>query len=121
MSRDRGIRLQNVLAKYLRGEGWPAAESAGSGRPGTDILGIAGTVWENKTADEFSPKEWARQARSHTVCAFCGEKHWMDAGPPKDIPVVVYWPRGMGAESVASTISMIPTGVLVRLLREAGY
>src|SRR5271168_5002627 len=68
VSRDRGIRLQNALARYLAGW-WPSAESAGSGRPGTDVLGTPGIAWENKTAREFRPGEWVRQARAHAATA----------------------------------------------------
>lgn len=112
MSRDRGIRLQNALADYLR-QWWPSAESAGSGRPGSDVLGVPGVVFENKTADEFKPLAFVRQAQMHrklTGFAVC-----------PDIPVAVYWPRGSGAKSADVTIAMLPLGVLVRLLREAGY
>lgn len=125
MSRDRGIRLQNALAAYLR-QWWPSAESAGSGRPGTDVLGTPGVVWENKTAAEWDVLAWVRQARRHTtarVFAVLGEDG-RDSGQSKyvsDIPIVVYWPRGIGEQSADLTLCIVPTGVMVRLLREAGY
>lgn len=106
------MRLQLALARYLQ-RWWPHAESAGSGRKGSDVLGTPGIVWENKTADAFSPAAFCRQAKTHT--AFFG------VDQPVDWPVTVYWPRGIGEGSVDSTISMMPTGIMVRLLLEAGY
>lgn len=116
MSRDRGIRLQNALAAYLR-QWWPSAESAGSGRPGSDVLGTPGIVWECKTATDFKrdfkPTVWAAQAERHLGAP----AEFM----PHMVPVTVYFPAGIGARSAEATIAMLPLGVLVRLLREAGY
>lgn len=119
MSRKRGLNLQNALAKYLRGQGWPSAESAGAGRSGTDILGTPGVVWENKTADEWDVLAWVRQAKAHSRINNGPHRNAVDL--VLDIPVVVYWPRGVGEESVESTLSIVPTGIIIRLLREAGY
>ena len=101
MSKARGLALQNALAAYLR-TWWPSAESAGSGRPGTDIAGTPGIVWENKTAHAFRAYEWAKQAKGH---ARNGE-----------LPVVVYWPDGMGAASAADVLAIVPLGELVTML-----
>lgn len=104
MSRDRGLRLQNALAAYLR-QWWPSAESAGSGRPGSDVLGTPGIVWENKTAARFRPVEWTRQAQGH-----------VRAG---QIPVCVYWPVGVGDASPGRALAILPLPDLVSLLRAA--
>ena len=52
-------------------------------------------MWESKTADEFSPLAFVRQAKLNAAVA---------QGPLGDVltelravPVVVYWPRGTGA------------------------
>lgn len=111
MSRDRGIRLQNALAAYLR-QWWPSAESAGSGRPGTDVAGTPGVVWENKTATgKRAIGAWIDQARSHVKIT--------DGAP--DVEVVVYWPPGVGEDRPGKAIAMMPLATMVRLLREAGY
>lgn len=121
MSRDRGLRLQNALAAYLT-RWWPSAESAGAGRKGTDVLGVPGVVWENKTADEFRPLEFVRQAQGHAQRSNSRKPGTALCSPADEaIPVAVYWPRGTGKESADVTIAMLPLGVLVRLLREAGY
>jgi len=156
MSRNRGLNLQNGLARYLQ-SWWPSAESAGAGRPGTDILGTPGVVWENKTADEFSPLAFVRQAQAHAKPKLCpegcgcrqgtedadakecgcngpccgpadGQEHaewysqWYGQHPlPDGIPVVVYWPRGVGEVNAGNTLAIVPLKVMVRLLKEAGY
>lgn len=108
MTVARGNSLQNELAKYLR-PWWPHAESAGSGRNGIDILGTPGVAWENKTAvgfkANFRPKAWVAQARAN-------------ARNP-DIPVVVYWPSGVGAKSADQALAILPMGQLMRILEMA--
>ena len=115
MSRARGLVLQNALARYLSAW-WPSAESAGAGRQGTDILGTPGVVWECKTAREFRPLEWCRQAKSHV-----GRQVWSGVEYPWQVPVTVYWPDGIGEKSAAAAIAMMPLEDMVELLIEAGY
>lgn len=112
MSKARGLDLQNRLAEYLAANGWPSAQSVGSGRPGVDVLGCQikgtpGVAWENKTADEFRILEFVRQAKANAGAL--------------DVPVVAYWPRGAGAMSVASIPTIIPMLWTNRLLRWSGY
>jgi len=113
VSRARGLDLQNKLAAYLVANGWPSAQSVGSGREGVDVLGCSGiegtpgVAWENKTADEFRILEFVRQARAQAGAL--------------DVPVVAYWPRGSGAMSVAHIPTIIPLAWTVRLLRGSGY
>lgn len=106
MSRDRGIRLQNALARYLT-QWWPSAESAGSGRPGSDILGTPGIVWECKTARQFAPAEWCRQATRHVSDG--------------QAPVTVYFPDGMGEKRIDLAMAIMPLADMVILLAAAGY
>ena len=104
MSRARGLALQNALARYLT-TWWPHAESAGAGRPGTDVLGTPGIVWENKTPRRFDPFEWATQAAGH---AKRGE-----------VPVCVYWPDGVGERRPELALAIVPLPSIVTLIREA--
>jgi hypothetical protein len=120
VTRARGNRLQNALAGYLTAW-WPHAESAGAGRNGTDVLGTPGVVWECKTASEFKrdfrPADWVRQARSHaTVTALASETFI-----PRPVPVVVYFPPGIGEANVDNTLAIVPMHVLMQLLTQAGY
>ncbi len=105
MSHDRGLRLQNALAAYLS-HWWPLAESAGAGRNGTDVTNTPGVVWESKTAREFKPAAFVRQARAAAGGA---------------LPVVVYWPDGCGAGSAASALAIMPLGRLMEILEAGEY
>lgn len=108
MSRARGNALQNALARYLA-NWWPLAESTGAGRQGSDVLGTPGVVWECKTADnfkrDFRPQAWIKQAQGHGG----------------NVPVVVYFPRGIGEQNTANALAIVPLHVQVQLLKEAGY
>jgi hypothetical protein len=114
MSRARGNRLQNALAAYLT-RWYPHAESAGAGRNGTDVLGTPGVVWECKTASEFKrdfrPAQWIAQAKIHAGV------HPAD----QVVPVVVYFPPGIGEQNTSNTLAIVPMHVLMRLLVEAEY
>jgi hypothetical protein len=106
VSRNRGLALQNALAAYLR-SWWPHAESAGSGRPGSDVLGTPGVVWENKTPRRFDPYAWVMQAHGHAAGG--------------ELPVCVYWPDGIGERRPEFALGIMPLRELVELLRKAGY
>jgi hypothetical protein len=123
VSRARGNVLQNALAAYLT-RWWPHAESAGAGRNGTDVLGTPGVVWECKTAADFKrdfrPAQWVKQSQSHAAFdADWEETATGDIVPP--LPVVVYFPPGIGAQNTANTMAIVPMHVLMRLLTEAEY
>lgn len=124
MTRARGNRLQNALADYLTGW-WAHAESAGAGRQGTDVLGTPGVVWECKTASDFKrdfrPAAWVAQAKTHALCnckTMCAPGCDGDSG---NVPVVVYFPPGIGAQNTGSALAIVPLHVLMQLLMQAGY
>ncbi len=121
MSRDRGVRLQNALAAYLR-TWWPAAESAGSGRNGRDVLHTPGVWFENKaTADgEHRPGQFMRQAVKGAESAHCNSG-FAPCNCVPDLPVVVWWPPGVGAERPENAIAMVPLDTLMHLLELAEY
>ena len=107
MSRARGNALQNALATYLRAW-WPHAESAGAGRNGRDVLGTPGVAFEVKTADDFKrdfkPTIWVKQAKANAA----GE-----------VPVVVYFPRGVGEAHTGQALAILPLDWMMRLLEGA--
>ena len=121
MTRARGNRLQNALAAYLTAW-WPHAESAGAGRNGTDVLGTPGVVWECKTASEFKrdfrPAQWVKQADTHGLDY--AEAGIMTLAPPS-VPVVVYFPPGIGEKNTANALAIVPLHVLMRLLTDGAY
>lgn len=100
----RGSETQNTVAAWFAGHGWPHAESAGAGRPGVDVLGLAGLSCEVKARRGFSPLAWIRQARQQPGVAF-----------------VVHRPDGMGPASVADWPVTMRLEDLTVLLRAAGY
>jgi hypothetical protein len=116
MTRARGNALQNALARYLQGW-WPHAESAGAGRNGSDVLGTPGVVWECKTAVDFKrdfrPAAWVAQSLGHMAAAHDGE--------PPNVPVVVYFPPGVGENRTAHAMAIVPLHVMMQVLQAAGY
>lgn len=99
----RGLESQNRLAEYLAANGWPYAQSAGAGRPGTDVTGTPGLSWECKARADFNPVGWLRQAEKSP-----------------GLPVAVYRPNGVGPHP-EKFIAMIRLSDLVALLAAAGY
>ena len=122
MSRARGNVLQNALARYLT-SWWPHAESAGAGRQGSDVLGTPGVVWECKTAYDFKrdfrPASWIEQSKTHASARSSRPLEMLDLLP--SVPVVVYFPPGLGEANTGNALAIVPLHVQVQLLREAGY
>ncbi len=102
--RRRGSETQNAVAAWFAGHGWPHAESAGAGRPGVDVLGLAGISCEVKARRGFSPLAWIRQARQQP-----------------GLPLVVHRPDGLGTASVADWPVTMRLEDVTALLRAAGY
>jgi hypothetical protein len=121
VSRARGNALQNALARYLA-RWWEHAESAGAGRNGSDVLGTPGVVWECKTASDFKrdfrPAAWVAQADRHGLDYEEAAIFNLEMPP---VPVVVYFPPGLGAANTANTLAIMPLHVLMRVLTEAEY
>ena len=120
MSRARGNVLQNALARYLTAW-WPHAESAGAGRQGSDVLGTPGVVWECKTAYDFKrdfrPAQWVEQSKAHARVNPLASQ----SDPLQRMPIVVYFPPGIGEANTGNALAIVPLHVQVQLLREAGY
>ncbi len=99
----RGRRTEHVLAGYLREHGFPYAEAAPAFAPGRDLRGIVGWSIECKARGEFRPTTWVKEAASRP-----------------GLPVAVLRPNGTG-EDAARFLAVLPVGVLVDLMRQAGY
>jgi hypothetical protein len=104
--RSRGWQTQNAVARYLRENGFPHAESAGSGRSGSDVLGTPGVAFEVKSRRDLDPLAWLRQAAKGAVHG--------------DVPAVVFRPDGMGLISIDSWPVLLRLEDFVVLLRAAG-
>lgn len=108
--KSRGAETQRIVATYLAGHGWPYATDAGAGRPGADILGTPGLVWEVKARTRFDPLAWLKQAERSAEAYVNGV-----------VPLVVVRPNGMGPVSIADWPMLLRFGDGVTLLRAAGY
>jgi hypothetical protein len=101
-ARRRGNATQNMVAAWFAGNGWPYAESAGAGRPGSDVLGMAGWVVEVKARRDFRPLQWLRQHGPGNVA-------------------VVHRPDGAGPGTLGGWPVTVRLDTFTRLLHEAGY
>ena len=102
--KQRGSQTQTTVARWFAAHGWPYAESAGSGRPGSDITGIPGLACEVKARRGFSPLAWIRQATNG-----------------HGLPFVVHRPDGMGPATVAEWPVTLRLSDFTTLLQTAGY
>lgn len=103
--KHRGMRSQRVVADWFKEHGWAHAESTGSGRSGSDILGVAGCNIEVKARRAFNPLAWLRQAETG------GE----------GLPFVVFRCDGQGEANVGEWGCLLRLDDLTGLLWEAGY
>lgn len=102
--KHRGMRTQKVIAEHLAANGWPFAESTGSGRSGSDLTGVPGLAVEIKARANFDPAGWVRQAV-------------LNPG----LPMVMFRPNGMGEVSVPSWPVIMRLADVIDLLHAAGY
>ena len=100
----RGAETQNAVARYFKDHGWPYAESAGAGRSGVDVLGLAGISVEVKARRQLALPAWLRQARQSP-----------------GLPIVVHRPDGMGPGTVDDWPATMRLADLTALLKAAGY
>lgn len=110
MSVDRGKALQRAAARYLS-QWFADAESAPPGRNGRDIIRVPAIAFEVKTPRKFDAQAFCRQARRNA----------RNVNGHMDLPVVLYAPDGMGAESVGSWLMLLTVDDGMRLLEDAGY
>ncbi len=102
--KQRGHDTQNATAAWFRGHGWPHAESAGAGRPGTDVLGMPGLHGEVKARRELRLTEWLRQAGKVSALSF-----------------VVHRPDGFGPARIAEWPVTMRLDEFTHLLFLAGF
>lgn len=105
-TRRKGISAPSWVADFIR-PWWPRAEAVTIGVRGTDIIRTPGIAWEVKTANEFRPNTFVKQAKSHAGSA--------------QIPVVVYIPNGCGPANVEYALAILPLHRLVDILDDGGY
>jgi hypothetical protein len=102
----RGNRTQALVAQWYRDHGLVHAMSAGSGRPGRDILEAFPLCIEVKARTGLDPLAWARQ----------NNKEARDG----ETPFVVFRCNGQG-EDVGEYFVLRQVKHDTQILREAGY
>jgi hypothetical protein len=107
VSANRGRELGRALVDYLR-PWWPDVRAPRLGQNAPDALNTPGVVWENKTPRRFDPFTWARQAAGY-----------IKSGAP-DIPIVVYWPDGVGRQRPELALAIVPLPAMMDLLEQLG-
>jgi hypothetical protein len=105
--KHRGYASQRIVAQYLAGHGWPYAESAGAGRPGTDVTGVLDLDVEVKARRGFDPL-----AAMHQQVA---------RGDSLRLPFAVLRMDGQGEASISEWPVVLRLDQFVGLLRAAGY
>lgn len=105
MTQAKGKRAPQWAAQYLR-RWWPKARAVTIGQRGTDITGTDGIVWEVKTPREFEPVDFVRQATK-----YAGGR----------LPIVVYFPNGVGEANTEFALAILPLYKLVEVLDDAGW
>lgn len=103
----RGLKSQDIVAKYFAANGWPFALSAGSGRQGTDVTGVPGVDIEVKARRGINVAMAMKQLR---------ERHQEGV-----LPVAVLRLDGQGESHIADWPAIVPLSVFLDLLKAAGY
>jgi len=104
---QRGLKSQDIVAKYFATNGWPYALSAGSGRQGTDVTGVPGLDIEVKARRGINVAMAMKQLR---------DRHQEGV-----LPVAVLRLDGQGETHIADWPAILPLGVFLDLLKAAGY
>ena len=100
----RGMVTQKWVTEWFKARGWPHAESAGSGRPGVDVLGLPALACEVKARRDLNLLAWLKQAKAQP-----------------GLPFVVHRPDGYGEAKLPDWPVTMRLEDFTELLREAGY
>lgn len=105
----RGYETQRFVAEYFRSKGWVYAETAGAGRPGTDITGVLGVDIEVKAVRD------SNFSMTGTI------KQQLDRIKDGIVPVAIVRPDGYGEARIEEWPCILPLATVIQLLKEAGY
>lgn len=105
--KHRGYRTQKVVADEFVEYGWPHAQSAGAGRPGSDVLGIVGVDVEVKARRGFNVVAAMKQARERAAEGV--------------LCIAVMRPDGMGEKTVKDWPVIMRFEDAARMMKAAGY
>jgi hypothetical protein len=100
----RGYDTQKLVAEWFQRNGWPAALSAGAGRPGSDITGMPGVDVEVKATARFEPLAWLKQITARKRPGLYG--------------IGVWRPNGHGPATIANWPVITDLATITALLRQ---
>lgn len=105
--RSRGAESERIVAAYFREHGWPYAEPTGSGRYGTDLLGVPAIDVEVKSRRKLDLPATLRQLNARAVDGV--------------LPIAIIRPDGYGPANIADWPAVLALHALIPLLHDAGY
>lgn len=89
----RGRASQELVAEWLRGHGYPKAESRPASLPGTDIMHAEGLACEVKATVGLDMLAALRQSEANAA--------------DNELPIVVYRPKGYGPEKLGDWVVLM--------------
>jgi hypothetical protein len=104
---QRGLKSQDIVARYFAEHGWPYALPAGSGRQGSDVTGVPGLDVEVKARRGINVAMAMKQLRDRQQVGL--------------LPVAVLRLDGQGETNIAEWPAFLPLGEFINLLKAAGY
>lgn len=104
--KHRGYASQGIVARRFQLAGWPFAEPVGAGRAGSDVTGVVGIDVEVKARRGLDLPGWMRQSVDRSGGA---------------LPLLVVRPDGFGEASIDLWPAIMPFGVCLEVLKDAGY
>ncbi len=105
--RARGRESEEAVAEFLRRNGFPYAERRPASLPGSDIVGLAGIDVEVKARRGLDLNALLRQQAARLADGV--------------VPVGVIRPDGAGPATVHRWPAVLPLGMVVSLLLDAGF
>jgi hypothetical protein len=109
-NKQKGRRAELAVARYLNERGWPHAEPtrrSGWSDDRGDIDGIPGFLFEVKNTPTWRRDEWIGELEAEMVNAKCL------------VGAVVV--KKVGTANVGEWYALLPFGVLLSLVHDAGY
>jgi len=101
---QRGRQSEQLVADYLAQHGFPHAERVAASLKGADVTGTPGIAVEVKSRTRLELGEWMKQAAKRD-----------------GLPLLVVRLNGQGPAAIEDWPAILPFGLLVELLRNAGY
>jgi hypothetical protein len=105
--KHRGLKSNDIVAKYFQENGWPYALPTGAGRQGTDVTGVPGMDIEVKARTKLDLSGLMRQLKDRKLNTGMG--------------VGVVRLNGQGEAAIHDWVAVLRLEDLVYLLKASGY